>query len=204
MTKPSMWFPLETFQWTWFFLYKKTTTLQVFPCYLKFWTEETGALLSLDSYSLTDETFHFFLWSNTSLMSIALYPCCCRLSLQTSTCFQRTEQAAVGSGKPACCGTRRRGAPGSSPRRSGTRCARWTPTAGLGWRQAPELIRKSIKKTPTPKKKIPCVHFSLMMQFIAAKLLKCWHALCSALPWFLQGRFVRSPSLLRQALEEET
>jgi len=121
---PSMWFPLETFQWWWWC----KNNLQVSSEYLSVLYEVLNWGMGVLTYSLTDENY---------------IDHCCRLSLQTSTCFRRMELA-VASGKPVCCGTRRRGAPGSSPRRSGTKCARWTPTAGLGWRQALELIR-SIK-----------------------------------------------------------
>ena len=78
---------------------------------------------------------------------------CCRQNLQTLICSQRMELVAA-SGKPVCWGTRRRGALGCSRRRSGTKCGRWTPTAGLGWRQALELIRKhkrSVRKAKTAK-----------------------------------------------------
>lgn len=89
---------------------------------------------------------------------------CCRQNLQTLICSPRMELV-VASGKPGSCGTRRRGAPGCSRRRSGTKCARWTPTVGLGWRQALELIRKhkrSIRKAKTAEThcsitpRIPC------------------------------------------------
>lgn len=144
-----------------------------------------------------------------TVLLMKIFPFCCRLNLQTSICSQRMELV-VASGKLGSCGTRRRGAPGCSQRRSGTKCARWTLTAGLGWRQALELIRKhkrSVRKAKTAKThcsitpRIPCVQpADAVTHSIVPEILTCFYLLFVP----LQGRFVRSPSLLQQALEEES